>query len=145
MNRKCKNCGDEIYYRVIINGRERNLQNRKYCLKCSPFGSGGIHKNDNLKSNKSKKERNKEKYKKWQQKARKERKEKLVKILGGKCFKCGYDKYVGALDFHHIKQEDKKFGISSHGLCRKWDELVEEVKKCILLCKNCHTELHGSQ
>lgn len=37
----------------------------------------------------------------------------LVKYKGGKCVKCGYDKCIDALEFHHIDSEDKDFGIGS--------------------------------
>lgn len=72
--------------------------------------------------------------------ARIKRKEILVNILGGKCIKCGYNKCVRALDFHHIDPKEKDFSIS-----QKWNTIIkclEEIKKCILLCSNCHRELH---
>jgi hypothetical protein len=34
----CQNCNSEFNSKVIIDGKERNLQRRKYCLNCSPFG-----------------------------------------------------------------------------------------------------------
>jgi transcription elongation factor Elf1 len=64
-----------------------------------------------------------------------------VEYKGGKCVFCGYDKYVGALDFHHL--EDKSFGISAKGYTRSWEAVKEELNKCILVCANCHRELHA--
>jgi transcriptional regulator with XRE-family HTH domain len=58
--------------------------------------------------------------------------------LGGKCTKCGIDDIV-TLDFHHNK--DKINGISSI-LSRRWSEIELEIKKCELLCANCHGETH---
>ena len=61
---------------------------------------------------------------------------------GGCCQKCGYDKYIGALEFHHIDPAKKDFNPSN--LKRyKFDEKVKnELDKCVLLCSNCHRETH---
>lgn len=72
---------------------------------------------------------------------RRRRKENLIKVLGSKCCLCGYDKCIGALEFHHIDETNKKFQLSS-GNCHSLDEDLEEVKKCILVCANCHREIH---
>ena len=56
---------------------------------------------------------------------------------------CGYDKCQAALTFHHINRKDKSFTISAN-LNLPMDILEEEVKKCVLLCLNCHAEIdHG--
>ncbi len=76
---------------------------------------------------------------KYVRKARKNRKQLLIDYLGGKCARCGYHICIEALDFHHIDPIQKDFSIS-----QKWatfDRCIEEVKKCILLCANCHREL----
>lgn len=69
-------------------------------------------------------------------------KTKAVALLGGKCAVCGYDKYPGVLDFHHIDPATKSFGISSGGFSRSWQAIEAELKKCVLLCANCHREEH---
>lgn len=71
---------------------------------------------------------------------------KLMSIAykGGKCQCCGYNKYVGALEFHHINSEEKDFGISAKGYTRSWERVKEELDKCILVCANCHREIHGN-
>lgn len=79
----------------------------------------------------------------WVIKNRRNKKEKLVEQFGGKCIVCGYKKYAGALDFHHINPKDKSFALSVKGLSYSWDSLVEEAKKCVLVCKNCHTEIEA--
>jgi len=73
-------------------------------------------------------------------KRRQKIKQKLVEIHGGKCIRCGYNKSLRALSFHHRNREDKKFRLSS---CNhiKWDDLLEESMKCDLLCANCHMEI----
>lgn len=73
-------------------------------------------------------------------KRRRKIKKQAVELLGGKCNKFGYDKCLRALQFHHINPALKKFGIAEKGITRAWSEVVEELKKCILLCANCHAE-----
>lgn len=75
--------------------------------------------------------------------ARRRRREQLVNEAGGKCIICGYSKYVGALDFHHIDPSKKSFGLSSRGFCRSIKAMREEAAKCVLVCKNCHAEIEA--
>ena len=63
---------------------------------------------------------------------------KAVRLLGGKCENCGNND-IFCLDFHHV--EDKEFAISTIRNSR-WTKIVNEIKKCKLLCRNCHRELH---
>lgn len=74
--------------------------------------------------------------------ARQNRKIDLVFIHGEKCAICGYNKYIGALQFHHINPKEKDFELSN-GNCRAFEDDVKESKKCILVCANCHAEIHG--
>lgn len=68
-------------------------------------------------------------------------KKKLIELKGGKCQRCGYNKNMTALCFHHRNPSEKAFGISdsSH---HTWEELFKESQKCDLLCLNCHAEIH---
>lgn len=69
------------------------------------------------------------------------RKLKLITLLGGKCSKCGYNKNLAALSFHHLS--DKSFTLGARKLSNsKWEDLEKEAKKCELLCSNCHMEEH---
>lgn len=61
---------------------------------------------------------------------------------GGKCMLCGYDKCSRALSFHHLDPSKKDFGLSERGLTRSWERIKKEIDKCILVCANCHMELH---
>lgn len=74
---------------------------------------------------------------------RRRRKLNLLKICGNKCSICGYDKCVGALEFHHLNSQEKLYGISSGGVCRDLETDIAEVQKCILVCANCHREIHN--
>ena len=75
-------------------------------------------------------------------KRRKEVKRKLVEALGGKCYICGYNEYVGALAFHHMDESTKEFGISEKGNTRSYERQLKELEKCKLVCLNCHAEIH---
>ena len=76
-------------------------------------------------------------------KRRKEVRKKLVEHKGGSCMICGYDKCIDALDLHHRNAKEKEFGISSQGLTRAWSKVQLEADKCVLLCANCHREIHA--
>ena len=65
-----------------------------------------------------------------------------VEYGGGKCQICGYSKSIRALTFHHRNPEEKDFGLSDRGLTRSWEKTKAEIKKCVLLCSNCHAEVH---
>ena len=71
---------------------------------------------------------------------RKKNKQILVELGGGKCEVCGYNRCQRSLDFHHFDPMTKKFGIADANGTRSLNELKEEMAKCYLLCKNCHTE-----
>ena len=74
------------------------------------------------------------------------RKLKLIEMKGGGCEICGYNKNIAALDFHHLDANTKKFNIDGRVLSnKKWEDLLEEAEKCILLCANCHRELHNPE
>jgi len=77
--------------------------------------------------------------------AKRRRKIKLLSVQykGGKCQICGYDKYVGALDLHHIDESQKSFGIGDKGYTRSWEKTKQELDKCILVCANCHREIEA--
>lgn len=72
-------------------------------------------------------------------------KQQAVDYKGGKCQQCGYDKCVGALDFHHRDPSEKDFSIAALGNCRAWEVVKKELDKCDLLCANCHREVHHMQ
>ena len=76
-------------------------------------------------------------------KRRKKIKLLAIEYKGGKCLICGYNKYVGALDFHHLDEGTKEFGLAVAGLTRSWERTKKELDKCVLLCANCHREVHG--
>jgi hypothetical protein len=70
-------------------------------------------------------------------------KEILVAEAGGRCSLCGYDRYVGALQFHHRDGAMKNFGLGDRGLTRSLEAVRDEASKCVLLCANCHSEVEA--
>jgi len=78
--------------------------------------------------------------KKW----RKTTKARIVESMGGECQICGYKKLNQALELHHLNPEEKElsFGkITASPI--SWERIVIELRKCVLLCSNCHKEVHA--
>lgn len=69
--------------------------------------------------------------------------ERAVQYKGGKCTNCGYSRCQAALDFHHRDPTLKEFGISKDGITRSWERVQKELDKCVLVCSNCHREIHA--
>lgn len=116
--RKCKLCGKEFELRP-------NGHTRVYCFECSPPYTKGC--NITHAESISVKRRAIKKH--------------LINRLGGKCSRCGYDKYQGALQFHHKDPSQKDFTIA-HSFSGDVEKLYAEVDKCELVCANCHAEIH---
>ena len=67
---------------------------------------------------------------------------KLKEAAGGKCSHCGYKKCLYALDFHHLDPDKKDKGVCRLLRSKSFKRAEEESKICVLLCANCHRELH---
>ena len=81
-----------------------------------------------------------ERVKRW----RKRTKEKMVIYMGGKCQCCGYNTCHDALAFHHLDKNEKDLSFSKiRANPKSWNKIVEELRKCILVCNNCHSEIHA--
>lgn len=72
---------------------------------------------------------------------RKRTKDRATAAMGGKCILCGYSRCVRSLTFHHLDPSQKDFQINC-GHARAWSDVVIELRKCVLLCHNCHNEVH---
>jgi len=160
----CQKCNQNFPNRKFIDGKERLLHNRKYCLECSPlFSRKFTGPKTQLDENGNKilvkgilrkyncKICNKEFYNKnaahecptcRNKKVRNKRKEYALEYKGGCCCKCGYNKCHKALTFHHINPEEKDMTLSANWE-KSFDRVKKELDKCILLCANCHAELHA--
>lgn len=69
-------------------------------------------------------------------------KDKCIEYKGGKCQTCGYDKCKKSMHFHHVDPSLKDFTISG-AHARSWNKIKAELDKCILVCSNCHGEIHA--
>ncbi len=144
----CAKCLCNFESRVVIEGKIHNLQSRKFCLNCSPFGKHNTKK-DPAAPNKARtlpyctwNEEKKEKLRTSIKDRSWKRKQKLIDLKGGKCQICGYNKCPRSLSFHHREPEKKQYNLNSRVIAGiKWSTVVEEVEKCDLLCLNCHNEV----
>ncbi len=152
----CPKCNNKVPSWIRIDGKKRNLKNRKYCLECSPFNRHNTRQlhcqvvrkkeegqtyyqslNEEEKIEYNKKIYNQQRVKRW------ESKKELVVMKGGKCQCCGYDKNLAVLSFHHREPENKSFDLDGRAMSsRKKEELLKELDKCDLMCMNCHQEIH---
>jgi 5-methylcytosine-specific restriction endonuclease McrA len=69
-------------------------------------------------------------------------KELLVEEAGGRCAICGYDRTVINLHFHHVNPAEKSFALSM-STTKALATYLEELKKCVLVCANCHGEIEA--
>ena len=110
---------------------------KKICIKCSEETENFRKRQDGYQRRVCRKCENSEGIKR-----KTSTKTKCVEYKGGKCFVCGYNKYQGSLDFHHIDPKEKDFSIGNmRGT--SFENLKQELDKCVLLCKNCHYEVHA--
>lgn len=71
-------------------------------------------------------------------------KERMVASMGGKCQCCEYNRCNNSLAFHHLDPEQKEHGFGDiRSNPSNWISIVEELRKCILVCHNCHSEIHA--
>ena len=79
-----------------------------------------------------------------QQERGRERKLLLIDMMGGQCAQCSYRRNYAALEFHHLNPSQKLFQLDMRSLSNlQWELILEEAKKCRLLCANCHAEHHN--
>lgn len=164
----CKKCGSKFSVWLRIGDRVHNLNNRRYCIECSPFGAHNTTKLERDKKIPSGDGSHPPGVKRCtrcgiekpsvdfyshhsecracfnQRSVELQRKRKIqaVEYKGGKCMRCGYQGHMAVFDFHHLERSSKKFEI---GLFknRSFKNLKDELDKCILLCANCHRELEA--
>lgn len=98
---------------------KKNATTRKFCYDCMPeTGHSGAQY--------------RKFYKQWG-----------VEYKGSKCQCCGYNNCLDALEFHHLNPNEKDFNISDRNLTYDWEKIKNELDKCILVCANCHREIHA--
>ncbi|QDP60454.1 MAG: hypothetical protein GOVbin1096_82 [Prokaryotic dsDNA virus sp.] len=66
----------------------------------------------------------------------------IRQLAGSQCTLCGYDRCTDALELHHRDPTKKEFRVSGMWSFSK-ERIKKEVEKCVLLCSNCHREVHA--
>jgi len=74
---------------------------------------------------------------------RRDKKARAIAYMGRVCFGCGRDVPSTLFEFHHWDASEKDFGISEDGIVRRWEKVIAELAKCVMLCANCHREVHA--
>ena len=111
----CTNCNQKKKLSEFYSRKGRNLDHYSHCKECNKYLT---------------------------LKRQRKTKRKAIEYKGGKCQKCGFDKCIGALQFHHMKEKDKNW---NQFKSRRFDDkFKEELDKCLLLCANCHATIHTS-
>jgi len=144
----CVLCGVQFATTMRIDGKERNLQNRTKCLLCMPFLSSNYQKKDVKQLRTQNALKAKRYYDSYKAKhgtdpiadRRQNRKLAVIQLFGGGCQICNYDKTPRNLAFHHL--HDKSYDISSRRFQYSIESIILELRKCILVCHNCHGEIH---
>ena len=153
----CRKCGSDIPRRVRHAGKLRDLHSRRFCLRCTPFGShntypfgppahkyicGGCGTTDPKKFYKRKRNLCDSCHMARVYKRLKANKTFICQTLGGKCIACGYDRYEVSLAVHHLDPTKKS---PKAQFIRTWPKarILRELRGCVLLCHNCHSAVHA--
>ena len=161
---KCRACNNDIPKSILVDGVRRNLQNRKFCLACSPFGCHNTKKEidaydtvgEKLKKcikcgrilpidyfyRKGENEQSycKVCYNKYCMIRWNKIKIKAIAYKGGACEACGREGlHPVEFDFHHVGEKSDMWNTLR---LKAWDKIVFELDKCQLLCCGCHGKAH---
>ena len=161
----CRKCKKSFPNRMIIDGKSRNLYKRTFCVSCSPFGQGNRKSLDHYGHgtklcNACKQQVSIDQFYCGSDgrlfsrciQCESTRKHNAVinfKLLcmqyldTDKCELCGYDQCLAAIDFHHIDPKGKDFPLGKyHYRYELTDAIQLELDKCMVVCSNCHREIH---
>lgn len=137
-HRQCADCGRVLPRSEFHIARAKHDGIFNYCKDCSSARCAAIY----------------ERRKKHIADRRKEIKQKYIFESGGCCSRCGYHEFISGLDFHHTsgaRSKDKEANVAdlitkeaqSPGIYT--DRLLDEIRKCVILCRNCHCALHAGE
>ena len=165
----CRKCGQTIPNRMEVDGHIRKLDRRKFCLDCSPFGgrnSRDLTKEQDLvathkicgkcglpksvdefylrKDGSAFRADCKECFAERNRQNARKRRQLCLAYKGGKCIVCGYDRCAKSLSFHHLDPTKKDPSLAKMlGHCGLNGRGKAELDKCVLVCANCHGEIHA--
>lgn len=157
----CQNCQTNFPNYVVIDGIQKRINKRKYCLDCSPYKQ---HNTKRLQSATTKtcpnckvEKAHSEFYarskgrpsnycidcsKVLTHERMRQRKRQCIEYLGGSCVACGYKDHDVGFDFHHLDRTTKNFQIGNK-LGMSFNNLKPELDKCVLVCCRCHREIEA--
>ncbi len=144
----CTKCGNEFSQRVIINGVQHRLKNRTKCLICMPYLPPiKLTKEERMAKSRAKQKKaycnSVTKLGKDPSAVRRETRKKAFISMFGWCSLCNYNRYIPNIVFHHIYGANKSYKISSDRIFQKsFTDAIIELSKCIIVCRNCHGEIH---
>lgn len=110
------------FYKVRSENSDSNFGYRFYCIECE-----------------SRKKKGSSKAKGYYKARNTQFKRQFVDLAGGCCQRCGYSEFLAGLEFHHIDRGAKMTNPAMLINRNNFDRTCEELDKCCLLCRNCHT------
>lgn len=130
----CTHCKRVLPYSSFTFKDKAHTRLNSWCRDCQKQKTKEIRLSNIEKYKLKDKEKKKEVYK---------RKRAIINSYKkGGCLVCGEKEYV-CLDFHHINPKEKSFEIGHYFHLRGIDYILEEMKKCVVLCANCHRKVHA--
>ena len=138
-NSKCPSCVKK-YAKEYRDKEENKIKKQRYHKEYMAIDEKRESKNEYIRKYR-KTEKSKITNYKSNRKWLKNEKQKAVNYKGGECIKCGYSKCLSALEFHHTNPKEKE-GYNSHWT---FERNKSELDKCILVCANCHREIHEKE
>ena len=147
--KRCKKCGKEIPYSIIIDGMRRPMQNRSNCIDCVPYGKSRYV----TKTEEGRLKRIATKTRRYYYNVKmrvgsdpvKIRRQKyrssVIKLISGGCQICSYNRCFRNIVFHHLR--DKQFQLDERHFQYAFKTILNEIRKCMIVCHNCHGEIHA--
>lgn len=113
VTKQCKGCGNQFKIRY-------GKRSQEYCRNdCRRVNPEGVHPVVGF---------------------RQRMKARSIEYKGGRCVLCGYQRCSRSLQFHHLDPSEKDFNIGGKSI--SWEKTKVELDKCVLVCANCHGEIH---
>ena len=122
----CTKCGNKIPWFIVENNVRIRITGRKLCFACSPRRHYS-HVADS-----------------WAKMPYQQRKRLVTDKLGGKCVECGWHTYPSLFHFHHLKRSKKNKSVPRLIKESTWARVNAEIRRCILVCPNCHAAIHAN-
>lgn len=135
----CTRCYREVYIKIKLKEPRKTIPDRKICNVCHiEYPIENFNKNS---TGRYYRPSCRDCFNRMTKDRQNAIKQKSVDYKGGKCSICGYSKCLTALEFHHLDPKEKDINISKINSI-DLSKYISELDKCVLLCSNCHREIH---